>query len=358
MKQNSLGTKILMALVTLGVVGYFAIQATQYLSDPLTTAIAYAYEVEEGVDLSGYVVRREQVLADDANGSLRLRRAEGERVSAGGVVAAVYADQAALDRQSQIEQLQDQVEQLRYAQEAALGSEASLKLDVQIVQHLLDYRQDLAAERLYDAEKAGDELRALVLKRDYTHSDTEDIAAEIQTLQEQLKTLRSQSANSIRTVRAPVSGLYSAVVDGYEAVLTPERLPELTPSQLAAVRPDETVQSKVGKLVLGDEWYYAAAMSTRDAEELAEDGGVYLQFAKSVERELPVTVDSIGPEENGRVVVTFRSTSYLPQMTLLRQQSAQAVRTTYSGIRVPKEALRAARFVQNEDGTQDRKSVV
>ena len=230
MKQNSLGTKILMALVTLGVVGYFAIQAAQYLSDPLTTAIAYAYEVEEGVDLSGYVVRREQVLADDANGSLRLRRAEGERVSAGGVVAAVYADQAALDRQSQIEQLQDQVEQLRYAQEAALGSEASLKLDVQIVQHLLDYRQDLAAERLYDAEKAGDELRALVLKRDYTHSDTEDIAAEIQTLQEQLKTLRSQSANSIRTVRAPVSGLYSAVVDGYEAVLTPERLPELTPS--------------------------------------------------------------------------------------------------------------------------------
>ena len=178
MKQNSLGTKILMALVTLGVVGYFAIQAAQYLSDPLTTAIAYAYEVEEGVDLSGYVVRREQVLADDANGSLRLRRAEGERVSAGGVVAAVYADQAALDRQSQIEQLQDQVEQLRYAQEAALGSEASLKLDVQIVQHLLDYRQDLAAERLYDAEKAGDELRALVLKRDYTHSDTEDIAAE------------------------------------------------------------------------------------------------------------------------------------------------------------------------------------
>lgn len=352
MKQNSLGTKILMALVTLGVVGYFAIQAAQYLSDPLTTAIAYAYEVEEGVDLSGYVVRREQVLADDANGSLRLRRAEGERVSAGGVVAAVYADQAALDRQSQIEQLQDQVEQLRYAQEAALGSEASLKLDVQIVQHLLDYRQDLAAERLYDAEKAGDELRALVLKRDYTHSDTEDIAAEIQTLQEQLKTLRSQSANSIRTVRAPVSGLYSAVVDGYEAVLTPERLPELTPSQLAAVRPDETVQSKVGKLVLGDEWYYAAAMSTRDAEQLAEDGGVYLQFAKSVERELPVTVDSIGPEENGRVVVTFRSTSYLPQMTLLRQQSAQAVRTTYSGIRVPKEALRAARFVQNEDGTQ------
>ena len=112
------------------------------------------------------------------------------------------------------------------------------------------------------------------------------------------------------------------------------------------------MQSKVGKLVLGDEWYYAAAMSTRDAEELAEDGGVYLQFAKSVERELPVTVDSIGPEENGRVVVTFRSTSYLPQMTLLRQQSAQAVRTTYSGIRVPKEALRAARFVQNEDGTQ------
>ena len=352
MKNNSLGTKLLMTAVMLGVLTYFGIQAFRYFDDPLTTTMAYAYEVEEGVDLSGYVVRKEQVLTDDAGGLLRLQRAEGERVSAGGVVAAVYADQATLDRQNEIDALQARIGQMQYAQEAALGSEASLKLDAQIMQRLLSYRSSLVADRLYDAEKEGGELRALVLKRDYTHSDTEDLTERIAELQAQLKELKSQSANSVRTVKAPVSGLYSAVVDGYETVLTPEMLADLTPSALSALRPDDTVKSQLGKLILGDTWYYVAAVRTKDAQELAESGTLHLQFAKSVERALPVTVDSIGPEENGRVVVTFRSTSYLPQLTLLRQQSAQAVRTTYSGIRVPKEALRAARIIQDQEGNR------
>ena len=352
MKNNSLGTKLLMAAVILGLLAYFGIQGLRYFDDPLTTTLAYAYEVEEGVDLSGYVVRREQVLTDDTNGLLRLQRAEGERVSAGGVVATVYADQASLDRQNEIASLQTRIEQLRYAQEASLGSEASLKLDAQIMQSILDYRGSLAADRLYDAEKQGSELRALVLKRDYTYSDSEDLSAQIGELQDQLKALRSQSASTVRKISAPVSGLYSAVVDGYEAVLTPDILAELTPSRLSGLQADGTVHSQVGKLILGDSWYYVAVMRTAEAEELAESGSLRLQFSKSVERELPVTVASIGPEENGRVVVAFEGRSYLAQLTLLRQQSAQVIRTTYSGIRVPKEALRASKTIQNKDGSR------
>ena len=352
MKNNSLGTKLLMAAVTLGLLAYFGIQGLRYFDDPLTTTLAYAYEVEEGVDLSGYVVRREQVLTDDTNGLLRLQRAEGERVSAGGVVATVYADQASLDRQNEIASLQTRIEQLQYAQEASLGSEASLKLDAQIMQSILDYRGSLAADRLYDAEKQGSELRALVLKRDYTYSDSEDLSAQIGELQDQLKALRSQSASTVRKISAPVSGLYSAVVDGYEAVLTPDILAELTPSRLSGLQADGTVHSQVGKLILGDSWYYVAVMRTAEAEELAESGSLRLQFSKSVERELPVTVASIGPEENGRVVVAFEGRSYLAQLTLLRQQSAQVIRTTYSGIRVPKEALRASKTIQNKDGSR------
>lgn len=80
-------------------------------------------------------------------------------------MAAVYADQASLDRQNEMEQLRIQIEQLQYAQEASLGSEASLKLDAQIMQSILDYRSSISADKLYDAEKEGAQLRALVLKR-------------------------------------------------------------------------------------------------------------------------------------------------------------------------------------------------
>ena len=107
--------------------------------------------------------------------------------------------------------------------------------------------------------------------------------------------------------------------------------------------------------MLGDEWYYAAVLSADDAvalrERQAENGGTLpLRFSRGVDRDLPVTLESIGPRENGRVVAVFRGTSYLRELTLLRQQRAQIVTGSITGIRVPRESLRAERAYLDEDG--------
>ncbi|MCI7712937.1 MAG: hypothetical protein MSK63_06610 [Clostridiales bacterium] len=353
MKNSSFGTKCLLLAVTLGVLAYFGIQGLQYLGDPLTTTLAYNYQVEEGMDLSGYVVRREQVLADEASGLLRLQRSEGEKVGAGGTVALVYADQTSLDRQREIDELSGRIEQLQFAQEASLGSEVSLKLDAQIMRSLLDYRAELAAGRLDNAEEHETELKSLVLKRDYTYSDTEDLSGQIAELQSQLKELKAQAASSVRAVKAPVSGVYSAVVDGYETVLTPGLLADMTPSQLNALQADETLTSQTGKLILGDSWYYAVTMSADQAKALRDSGGTMtLRFAKGVEQDQTVTLYAVGPEEQGRVVVTFRGEYNMAQVTLLRRQSAQLIWRTVAGIRVPNEALRAANTKVDQEGNR------
>ena len=353
MKNSSFATKCLLLAVTLGVLAYFGIQGLDYLSDPLTTTLAYNYQVEEGTDLSGYVVREERVLADDAGGLLRLQRSEGERVSAGGTVALVYADQTSLDRQQEIDELTGRIDQLQFAQEASVGSEVLLKLDAQIMRSLLAYRSELAAGRLDNAEEHETELRSLVLKRDYTNSDSEDLSGQIAELQGRLKELKAQAASSVRRVTAPVSGLYSAVVDGYETVLTPDALADMTPSQLNAVKADETVASQTGKLILGDCWYYAVTMSAEQTEALRDAGGsMTLRFAKGVEQDQSVTLYAVGPEEQGRVVVTFRGEYNLAQLTLLRRQSAQLIRRTVAGIRVPNEALRAANTKVDQEGNR------
>ena len=353
MKNSSFATKCLLLAVTLGVLAYFGIQGLDYLSDPLTTTLAYNYQVEEGTDLSGYVVREERVLADDAGGLLRLQRSEGERVSAGGTVALVYADQTSLDRQQEIDELTGRIDQLQFAQEASVGSEVLLKLDAQIMRSLLAYRSELAAGRLDNAEEHETELRSLVLKRDYTNSDSEDLSGQIAELQGRLKELKAQAASSVRRVTAPVSGLYSAVVDGYETVLTPDALADMTPSQLNAVKADETVTSQTGKLILGDCWYYAVTMSAEQTEALRDAGGsMTLRFAKGVEQDQTVTLYAVGPEEQGRVVVTFRGEYNLAQLTLLRRQSAQLIRRTVAGIRVPNEALRAANTKVDQEGNR------
>ena len=342
-RKRSLGTALLMAALFLGVAGYFAIQGFHYLDDPLTITLAYRYEVETTVELTGFVVREERVLDDDSAGLLRIQRAEGERVAAGGTVAAVYADQASLDRQAEIESLEDRVEQLQYAQDLALAAETTRK----------------RADRPFDAESTALELRALVLKRDYSDAGSGDIALQLQDLGAQLLALRAQAEGSVRRITAPEAGLYSAEVGGFESVLTPALLDSVTPSQLSALTADPSLSSRVGKLVLGDMWWYAAAVSVEDAMALQErerslrsGEALQLRFSKGVDQDLPVEIQSVGAREDGRVVVVLRGSAYLQDLTLLRQQRAEIVTGSISGLRVPREALRAERaFLDGEGGT-------
>lgn len=366
MKNNSLGTKVLMIAVTLALAAYFGFQALRYFSDPLSTTIAYTYRVEESLSLTGYVVRDEVVLPEESSGLLQLRREEGERVSDGGTVAVVYSDQATLDRQAEIESLESRVEQLQYAREAALGDEVVQKLDAQIRQNLLNYRAALTGERYRDAEKQGTALRNQVLKRDYSGVDAEALDAQIAELQSQIKNLRSQGAGSVRYITAPAPGLFSSVVDGYETVLTPETLTALTPSDLTGVKADGGTSAHVGKLVQGKTWYYAAvvsadtAASLKKAEQELEGQGesLTLRFAKGVERDLPVSIFSVSEEENRRVVVVFEGDTYLAQLTLLREQNAQVIYSAVEGIRIPKESLRVVtRTETQEDGTEKETQV-
>ena len=351
MRQRTLGTKLLLAAVTLGVLAYFGLQAFQYFTDPLTTTPVYDYSVDRSVSLSGYVVRQELVL-ESSEGLLQLQRAEGERVSTGGTVAVVYSDQDSMDRQTEIKALESRLEQLEFAQQASQTAEVALKLDNQIIESLLELREALASDRLDRAETVGATLRSLVLKRDYTYNENEDLSGQITELKGQISTLKTQAAASTQRITAPEAGLYSAVVDGYEQVLTPDILKTLTPSTLTSLRAEEVPAetSEVGKLILGDNWYYAAIVSEADAQAIQEGGSLSLRFSKSVERDLPVSVYYVSEAENGRVVIVLRGSSYLPELTLLRQQSAEIILGSLSGIRVPREALRAERTTLDETG--------
>lgn len=358
MKRTSIGMKMLMLLLTLGVIAYFGVQGLQYFADPLSTTLAYSYVVEEGLELSGYVVREEQLLSDADKGLLRIQRLEGEKVSKGGTVALSYADQASLERQEEIERLTAQIDRLRYIQEAALEQQASLKLDREIMDELLSFRRAVAAGRLDVAEDTAGSVKNLVLKRDYTYSDTTELDARIEELNAQLKDLKNKAGGGVRRITSPVSGLYSGVVDGYETLLVPSKLAEMTPSQLSGLRPEDGMTSNVGKLVLGESWYYTATVSTEAAKDLQKTlskrgvNTLTLRFIKNVERDLDVVLESIGPDENGRCVITFRGETYLPQLTMLRRQNAKVIYNTIEGIRVPKEAIRAQKLTVDAEGVE------
>ena len=339
MKKKKLRIPLGLILLVVGLCLYFGAQSAQYFSDPLSTVTAYAYHMEESQDVTGYVVRDELVLPNDEAGLLHLDRLEGERVSAHGVIGSTYTDQASVDREMKIQALTDRIEQLQYSQDMGQRAEAAAKLDNQILYSLTELRTALSAGEMDLVQEHGQSLRTQVLKRDGIIEDDGDLTQEIQDLQAQRKKLQSQGSGTRRSIRAPKSGLYSGVVDGFETVLTPKSIQTMTPDQLSKVEADPAVRSNVGKLVRGNAWYYAVPMLEKEIQEIQDADNLRIHFTKGTEEPLPVELTAVGPQEDGRAVAVFEGRTQLSRLTLLRQQSAQVITNATDGIRIPKSAL-------------------
>ena len=116
---------------------YFAAQGYFALTDPFTTTLVYQSSAEDTIDVSGWLVRDEEVLSGES-GTVRHEVSEGERVGKGQTVATVYSGSDALDTVQQIEAKELQLQQLQFALSSYLNPDATLKLDGSITENLLN----------------------------------------------------------------------------------------------------------------------------------------------------------------------------------------------------------------------------
>ena len=327
MKTGTLATKLMLAAILLTVLIYFGINLVAYFMDPFTTTVAYSYTSENAVTVSGYVVRDEEALSGGGD-LVYFSRSEGEKVSAGGTVALVYQTAQALSDANTIRTLEEQLEQLSYARSLASS------------------------------------LRAAVLKRSYAYTGTEELDAAIASLQAQISTLSASSDPNTSRVTATRSGLFSSLVDGYETVLTPEKLKDMTPAQYRAITPESA--GGVGKIIYGSSWSFVTLRRVSDMGKLKVGDTITLRFQTGLDRDLTMTVERISDEDSGQRLVVFTSQRYLNLTTLLRRQNAQVIFNSYTGIRVPRSAVRIlwepvtdeeGEPVLKEDGTQQSEQV-
>ena len=339
--KNNFVTKLITAVGILAVLFYFGYSVLTYLADPLATTVAYSYRSDESVTVSGYLVREEEILSG-GSGLVYHTRDEGERVSAGGRVATLYASQDALNQALELEELEEQLEQLEFAQNVASGSQQVLRLDSDIMEGIFALRAGVAQGELLDVSSESESLRAMILKREYTYSGAgdEQMQQQVSALQQQIAALRTTAQAGSSAVTTARSGTFSALADGYEGVLTPESLESMTPSVLSSIQPAAVPENAVGKMIYGSTWYYVSAMPADQAEEMTAGESVTLRFMSGLDREIPMTVERISDEEGGERVVILSCEEYLSLTTLMRHQNAQIIFQSYSGIRVPTMALR------------------
>ena len=331
--------RIIVLIAVAALLLYAGYMALNYFRDPLSTILAVEVSVSEGRSVEGWVVREEQLLTSSSAITVP-ERSEGEKVGAGQGVAMGYSDADAQTRQDQIELLSAQLEQLTYATTVAAEAGDTTSLDDAVFQQLTAWAKLTASQSLSESVDVSTALKGLILRHGADDGALTALNSQIAQLQSQLTSLETQAVGDTTSINAPVAGYFSADVDGYEQVLTPELLSTMSIAQLESLEPAAISSNAFGRLITSSRWYYVAAVPTENLKELDVNDTATVQFAISGSESLPMQVERLGDDENGQSLLVLSSESSLQSVTLLRRQQADIILRSHHGLRVPKEAIR------------------
>ena len=323
MKRTDFYIKLTTAVFFIAVLCYLGVYVFKAMLITYETTPAITYTIEQTIPTQGFIVRSESVLVDSGRVVLPIV-SEGEKVASGQSVAVEYMSQEALETASEVRTLR-----LMIAQLETTGGEAAV--EAARLESVMDLSK---AVQLGDFSRI-DELSLGIKAAIFSESGSP--AADLPTMRARLAALESR-VTGINTIKAPVSGVFSQVVDGFEHV-KPEMLFDITPAELRDLFSVPLPVYGAGKLITDFKWYYAAIVDTADISHFMETQNVTIQFSGAYVTTMEMLVDHIGKKDNDECLVLLSSTRSLHDITPLRQLRAEIVMDVISGIRVPKEAI-------------------
>ncbi|MDO5141956.1 MAG: HlyD family efflux transporter periplasmic adaptor subunit [Eubacteriales bacterium] len=331
-----------------------------YLGGRIVSAFDLTYETTPAVHVDvndsfsavGWFFRDEiPVARNTAGGAVKHIAYSGERVQKDAPLAAVYTDEAALVLSRELAPLENRIALLDTALQTEGDSSDAAKLDRMVILGLQQLATRTKAGAGPAIANAASSLRTLSLRRAAGELDTGAVAAERSALVAEQSSLERQLAGRSVQLTAPSSGYYSEVVDGYESVLTPDALRDLSLETFRRSTADAKAVDDgrmLGKIIQGFRWYLVAEIPVEQASTLRVGQQLRVNFT-AASLEAPVTVDQIVEERNSETaLLVLEGTTFNSEMVSMREQPIEIIRATYSGLRVPKEAVRVMDHTDSE----------
>lgn len=339
---------------------YLVIVVISAFSNVRETEPAVHVSVNDSFMSTGWFFRDEQTVSGSASGSVKHVVYSGERVQQDAALALVYADEQSLALSREIEPLENRIRLLDSALETVGNTSDSANVDQMITLTIQQMADQAKTGQGNGMSSSADTLRTLSLQSVSSSVDTLDIQSERDALEAERAALEQQLSGQTTELTAPISGYYSEVVDGYENVLTRAALENLTLGEFRTLTqsPEKIDAGQVlGKMIQGFTWYLAAEIPTEQADRLSEGQDLRVNFTQA-SLETPVSVYSIIREHGSNTaLLVLEGTEFNSEMVSMREQPVEIILATYSGLKVPKSAVRIEEST-NSDGTTTQRTVV
>ncbi|MBQ6825674.1 MAG: hypothetical protein IJP34_03320 [Clostridia bacterium] len=312
---------------------------------PIKTENAVYYTACDGLDITGVIVRNETLISYSGGGVMHFVVSDGNRVAKNGVIANIYdseADSLKVSERQDTEQKIAEIEEiLGYNDiDTANLDLMKLKIDEQLNELILNS----ASGDFYDVKNYSNELLTAIWRRQAAMGENTDFSS-------QLESLKAKLNNSLpspkQLIRSDKSGYFVSTTDGYENVLTADNISKITPEFLDDVTSEEKPSDVIGKIVSDYDWYIAAKVSVDESLKYKEGEILKLKTAIKSSPELKVTVKRINTSEiDENAVIIFSCNEMNSELASMRSGPMTIIKNEYSGLRVPRKALRVVDSVR------------
>lgn len=344
--MDTITAKILVFLLSVFVLIIVAHQVTLLFDDSYETETATLYSSAEKVSFKGIYVRNETVVKSSTNGVLSYPELDGNKIAKDSVVAYVYKSAEDIYINQRIEALNQEVELLEKEQNPGTTAvvrpefiSALIEEKYQTITSLIA-RNDLsqlAEERKNFQSLLG--IYQIIIGEETDYSDR------IDRLSKEIEELEKKKSQPIDVITVPDSGYFISYADGYENVLSPDKLSGITVDKVKEIIEndgyDSTKVSKnaVGKIVNGYEWKLIGLINENDAFfRTGQD--VTVKLSSTPDTVNAVIEDIIESEDSKESIIVLSCEKLNYNLVQCRTERVELILNDYSGIKVPREAIR------------------
>lgn len=350
MKKTDAFLRVTSLLIFIALAAYLALYMVHRAANPVQTALTVTASMSDSAPMSGLIIRDERLINSGGERYVAVTADNGEKVSAGEEVAVVYSSEEALERASQLQLLEREIQSVTDILNGSGTIATTGDREGSVNSALLDLSLCLHSGDLSEIDTKASALAALVFPSDSTANTSQEY---LDQLQAEYEELARTSEEDIQSIAVSESGTFSTIVDGYEGV-SPSYAQNLTPSGLRALIDADRVvdETSLGKLITSYDWYYVGIIPRQYGRDMLPGSQVSLSFGRYYSGPLEAEVEFVGRIEADEQIVIFRVEQGLTDMLAVRAVNAELVYNEYKGLRVPLKGLYRyyAGYLSDADG--------
>ena len=286
---------------------------------------------------NGYIIREETVLkGENYKNDLTPIISEGEKVAKGQTVFR-YSSEEENETKSKIEELNLKIQEALQSQPVIFSTDIK-NLDKQIDEKLLDLHTITDMHTISEYKK---EIEEMVNKKAKIFGESSPKGSYIKELIKQKEQYEDNLKNGSEYITAPVSGVVSYRVDGFENILNASDFSTITEKKLEelGLKTGKIISTsqEEGKVINNFNCFLGTVLNSNAANNAKVGDSVTITLSKG--NEIDAKVKHISKEENNKVLIIFELKTLTEELIQYRKISFNITWWSYSGLKVPNSCI-------------------